>query len=354
MSDFCYLRIAGEREREGNLAEAMKAMVEAARTVDDSAYVRIVTANAKRILAKAAHRSARLLAGSMPTPIHTFNDTPDNYGRFAKGMQGRLPPLIALTTISRRVSRVASTIDSILAQTVRAHSINLYVSAEPYLVDEGIAPDDKVLCEIANMGVNIYLTTNIGPYRKQIPIVLQLRRGNAPSATPIITIDDDVIYPTNIIGDLLDALERSSAIVAHRGRKITVRNARLARYDTFDEPTPKASLSNLGTGKNGIAYRLSHFPRNAEDFVGPVLAPTADDLWCKWVTGTYCVPTFVLEPRAAYDSAFDFKESAPTDKTGLFHSYNARGMNDTAIDNLEAYFSGRRKSLASLIAGSAK
>jgi hypothetical protein len=121
------------------------------------------------------------------------------------------------------------------------------------------------------------------------------------------------------------------------------------QYDRFDRPATVPALASLGTGKNGIAYRLGYFPQRDEDFIGPVLAPTADDLWCKWVTARYCVPTLILSPDAAFDASRDLQETDPQDKAGLFHRFNARGSNDDAMANLEAYFDAQGSGLLPLL-----
>jgi hypothetical protein len=219
------------------------------------------------------------------------------------------------------------------------------------LIDNGIQCDNPHLKYIASMGVNIYKVPNIGPYRKQYPLVIQLRSSFAPANTPIITFDDDVVYPSNIAGLLMSALDSSDAVVAHRGRKINFEKGRIASYKDFSSPTNFSSNLNMGTGKNGIAYRLKYFPEKYEDYIGHILAPTADDVWCKWATSLYCIPTIILEPMAAFGGSEDFIETQPHDKNGLFHVFNAKGSNDDAINNIEKYFSTKGVGVIALFQG---
>lgn len=256
--------------------------------------------------------------------------------------RSELVPLISFTTISSRLDRVIKTVKSIKNQNYCVHSINLYISEDPYLLDEGISKNDKMLQKIHAEGVNVYLVNNIGPYRKQLPLIFQLKSVGASNQTPFITIDDDVIYPNNIIERLMTVLEGNQYVVAHRGRKIINNGSGFSDYKKFPPPNSYLDYKNIGTGKNGIVYRLGYFPKNIIDYLGINFAPTADDLWCKWTIGFNCIPTYILEPEAAYKPELDFEESEPNDKYGLYHRYNSNGTNDVATQRLELFFSNFR------------
>lgn len=268
-----------------------------------------------------------------PIPIYELSSNPNNYNN--ENAKNKLP-LISLTTISDRLDRLKKTIQSIKEQTVNIHSINLYISETPYLLDNGISHDNPDLLEIHKMGVNIYSVPNSGPYRKQIPVIYQLKKIGASASTPFITIDDDVVYPNNIVERLMSGDVNS--VVSHRGRAMLLGKKSIEEYSTFGIPNKKPSHMNLGTGKNGILYRLGFFPRSIRGYMGPIIAPTADDLWCKWVTALNCIPTEIIEPESAFKPELDFPESNPNDKNGLFHKFNAKGRNDIAIKNLENYY----------------
>lgn len=333
-------------ERDGRLADALSILIKAKSYAKEHSIGKIYEANIDRILNKVKKKAEDFFINIQNLPIFESKNNPRMYVDSRKENQ---LPIISLTTISSRIDRVEKTISSICNQTRKVHSINLYISSEPFLIDKGIQHTNPVLKDIAAMGVNIYHTPNIGPYRKQLPLISQLNAAKAPPQTPFVTIDDDVIYPSTIIDHLMTELENSEAIVAHRGRKMRLDNGRILEYGSFPPPSERTSLFNVGTGKNGIAYRLGYFSKNPRDFVGHIIAPTADDIWCKWVTSAYCIPTLILEPKAAYDPSLDFPETEPLDKNGLFHKYNAKGINDNAIENLETYFAANGKSLAVLL-----
>jgi hypothetical protein len=260
-------------------------------------------------------------------------------------------PVISLTAISGRLKNLERTISSLQAQSLVPASINLFISIEPFLVDEGFDLDDPQLKKLHDIGVNVFVVPNIGPYRKQLPIIKFMRDNGYPSETVFITVDDDVIYPSNTIEMLVSNIKATNTVTAYRGREIVLENNRIGPYKNFRAPVDNISPFNLGTGKNGIAYKLSFFPEQDELFIGSVIAPTADDVWCKWVTGIYCIDTTILEPSAAYDKSKDFQETDPDNKVGLFHVFNAKGRNDVAMEAMEIYFAEKGADLSSILAG---
>ena len=262
-----------------------------------------------------------------------------------------LSPVVSLTCISSRLERLPATLETLFAQDLKPHSVNLYISSEPHLLDKGIPKDHPVLKKVHAMGTNVYEVKNLGPFRKQYPVVAQLHSVNADPSTMIVTVDDDVLYPKDTLRNLATLCKRKQCVVAQRGREMLYADGKVAAYSSFRIPTASVSHMNLANGRNGIMYKLRFFPKNHGLYVGPWLAPTADDLWCKWMTAYYCVPTILTEPKAAFDSNFDFEETDKGDKISLFHAFNARGTNDIAIESLEAYFASRLKSFRTLHGG---
>lgn len=339
-------KTANDYWQQGRLDQALTYYIQAKEDYAESNVIKnTATYSINRVLKQAQDEAEKFDLQIEPLTEHPNN--PNNYKYDPKHPL----PIISFTAISTRIERVVTTVQSITRQSLQPHSINLYISKEPYLVDEGISANNEHLKKLSSLGVNIYYTTNTGPYRKQYPIINQLRKAYADERTPIVTIDDDVIYPENILEDIMLALQENDSVVAHRGRKLTIGPSSIGDYKSFSPPSKKSSLLNMGTGKNGMAYRLSYFPTSLKQFVGPILAPTADDIWCKWATGCFCIPTTILEPAAAYNRSLDFKETAPQDKRSLYHSYNAKGTNDSAIKNIEHFFEFSLNSLHSLCKG---
>ena len=271
-------------------------------------------------------------------PVAEKKDNPRDYSMRRDRRRGLVRPVVSLTTMSTRLHGVLNTVQTLLKQDLKPHSINVYVSTEPYLIDKGVDLDSPTIRQLSDYPlVNLYSVQNIGPYRKIYPVIYQLRNSGAPEDTPIVTVDDDCLYPEDLLSTFMSTMRGTAAIVAHRGRLIQIDDKRIAPYRDFGTPSPEPRLDSLAVGRNGVAYKLRHFPSVREAYVGPLIAPTADDLWIKWVTSIHCVPTVVLEPRAAYDKSLDFENSVATESNTLFDKFNKTGGNDTTIQALEAF-----------------
>lgn len=329
--------LAAEQKEE--LGNALRlAMIGLASSNSASTAADFLSLNVDRLMSKIQRRSCSLLG--LPEPIFVTGSTPETYARDYAVSYEHLP-ILSFTSINSRLDAAVEMVKTLQNQDARFHSVNLYISPDPFLLDEGIEASNPTLGVLHDLGVNIYATHNIGPYRKQFPCIAQLKAAGAPDDTPIVTLDDDVLYPPTAISILLEYAAQHDGVVAHRGRQMVLDGEKFAPYGSFIVPTETESMLNLANGRNGILYRLRHFPQSGKDYVGPIVAPTSDDLWAKACTYSKCIPTVIIEPNAIFDTGLDYKEVSPERKVGLFHQYNARGTNDQAFENLECYFSQR-------------
>lgn len=334
---FSMLSEALAAEHKGLLGEALTCSIRLIRRTRGDKFHEVAQANANRLMLKITRRAKALL--SAPIPLFETSATPLTYANDAGAEEARLPPIVSLTTINGRLDACERTIESLLKQTMKPHSINLYVSEEAYLLDQGISRNHPLVAQIANLGVNIYVVPNIGPYRKQIPIITQLRSSGASDSSCIVTMDDDVLYPELAIERIVTQCRTSGHLAAHRGRRMHRNGEGFASYAGFDAPVSISSLENLPNGRNGIAFLLGHVPFDAKYMTGPIIAPTADDLWLKFVTLVRCIPCAILEPSAIMDPAVDYQDVFPERKEGLWRGYNANGSNDVSLESLDSYFS---------------
>lgn len=249
-------------------------------------------------------------------------------------------PIVALTTISSRITNIDRVIQSLKNQTLTPASINLYISLEKYLLDDGIDPRHPKIKSLKESGVNVFYCKNLGPYRKFYPLLLQLQQLNADPNTVFITVDDDTIYPENLIQDLYCNIRKHRCVIAHRGRNMVVNKSQtIDNYANFTIPLNLPSISSLGQGKNGIAYQFSFFSNIQDLGYGFFIIPKADDIWAKWCTTLQGISTKILEPKAAFDENIDFKEIDPENQKSLFHAFNKHEVNgnDCAIMLAESY-----------------
>ena len=188
------------------------------------------------------------------------------------------PEVVAsLTSFPARIRTVWATIETLMRQSRVPDAIILVLSLEEFPTMR--VPRSIRLLE--RRGVTLHwIDSNIGSYGKLVPA-----RQHFPSAT-IITVDDDVLYASDMLDRLLAASsDRPGWIVGHRGWN-PIRSMdgyqpyvdwMRAGYASPESDTDEVFLTGVG----GVLY-----PPNALDAdllvdieLALQLAPKADDVW---------------------------------------------------------------------------
>lgn len=185
--------------------------------------------------------------------------------------------IISLTTFDKRIDDVYLCIESLLQQSLRPNRIVLWLSDEEF-------PDHAVPASLQRQmprGLEVrFCPRDIGPYKKIIPSLA------AFPESLIVTVDDDVMYPV----DMLDKLYRThlanpKVVVANRAHLVAFDGGGgVAGYKDWQAGTtesgPSARVFPVGVG--GVLYFPGCFDpevMNEEAFMR--LAPGADDVWLK-------------------------------------------------------------------------
>lgn len=190
--------------------------------------------------------------------------------------------IVNLTTTSTRLQMCSATIWSLLNQELSPDQINLWVSTDKFLSDQGISSTPKFVDQFNRLVniVNVKFTNNIGPYRKIIPA---LRIANHDDI--LIYADDDVIYGKKWLYNLYNEFKNNDeqSVVATRVR-MREKNI-FGIYKSY--PSYKVITDNLTlktdfilTGVGGVILKRSMISEKYifnDDFLK--IAPTTDDLW---------------------------------------------------------------------------
>ena len=272
--------------------------------------------------------------------------------RYKKRNQATVPDIlpaeitVVLTTISKRVAHVFKVIESLHKQTLMPKEIILYISKEPYLLDEGIASEQLKDFSIFNK-LKIVFTANTGPYRKILPYLNSLNDNNVKGDKLFVTVDDDTIYPDYFLAQLYESHINLGGVIAFRGRKIELAQSenKIASYSSWGPGIAEPSLLNVPTGKDGILYRRSFFDSNFLQIADALkCAPTADDLWIKWHTTLNFIPSTILNPEACLSDYKSFplvsyeKEDRDASLYASHNSGHGGSKNDISINLLESFF----------------
>lgn len=215
---------------------------------------------------------------------------------------GRVQPdvVVSMTTIRNRLDLVHVAVQSIVFQSVRPRVITLYLSDE---ISEAEIPAN--LERLARFGLKIRFVRDVGPHTKLIYALHDFPTDR------IITVDDDIYYPSNMIETLLKTHERyPHAIVGNWAREIPfrrngtvdcIKKGKLLTPTTLctdvDQKANKAKpgfrVYPYGTG--GVLYPPGALDPQVQDVeLFTRLCPTEDDVWFKAMAllkGTPTAPT---------------------------------------------------------------
>lgn len=183
-------------------------------------------------------------------------------------------PVVSLTSFGARIASVYLTIESIARNNLRPSRLILWIDDV-----EQFNHLPRQLQRLMDRGLEVMLCEDLGPHKKYYPYLLS----ETDFTAPLVTADDDVLYPENWLSSLNDAYEKNDAVVScFRARTVALDGgSALAAYHTWPlrtstDPSPLA----FSTGVSGALYPpsfLRHLKVAGRGFAE--LCPKADDVW---------------------------------------------------------------------------
>lgn len=185
--------------------------------------------------------------------------------------------VVSLTSYEKRIGDAYLCVESLLQQSLRPDRIILWLSRSNF-------PNGKVpalLRKQESRGLEIIFTDeDLGPYKKYVYALERFPR------SLVITVDDDILYPVDMVEQLYDAwLENPETIQCHRAHAMRLdKPGQLAPYRKWASCPPGRPPSSLvfPTGVCGVLYfpgALHEDATNRDQFLR--LCPMADDIWLK-------------------------------------------------------------------------
>ena len=179
---------------------------------------------------------------------------------------------VSLTSFPARINKVWIVIESLLRQKKKADRIVLYLSEVDF-------PDKtlpKSLLRLKKKGVEImFVEGNLRSHKKWYYAFQDYRNEY------VVTADDDIVYPSNMLVDLWNAhLHFPSMGIARYAKQVMFTLSGVAPYNTWGKVknNPSASIS-FGSG-GGYLFPVRNLNKGifAID-VFMEICPNADDLW---------------------------------------------------------------------------
>lgn len=204
---------------------------------------------------------------------------------------GTAPVTVSLTTYGPRLQTVATAIESIARGAERPQRLVLWLDASDLQASRPAA-----LRRLERRGLEVRLSPNFGPHTKYHPFV----QSRTDHDRPLVTADDDIIYPANWLSLLTAAGRRHpDAINAHWVSVMGASGDRMAAYATWERARDTAARpGNFALGVSGVLYppaMLAELQRRGDGFL--TSCPTADDIWLNWAALRAGIP--VRQVRAA-------------------------------------------------------
>ena len=136
----------------------------------------------------------------------------------------------------------------------------------------------KPLKRLERRGLEVRLTRNHGPHKKYYPYI-QVQKA---FHLPLVTADDDVLYPDDWLDGLVQAFrERPDVVNCYRARVVAWNGDRLSKYEDWAMcESSEPSLKHFATAGLRCIYppELLRALKNAGALLSNV-APKADDIW---------------------------------------------------------------------------
>jgi len=184
--------------------------------------------------------------------------------------------IISLTTYNKRIHDVHLVIESIAQQTIKPNRLILWLDKDEFTVES----IPIILHKQIKRGLEVKFCPDYRSYKKLIPTLQQF-----PDAD-VITIDDDVLYPHDMVEALIKEHQRyPQCIIANRENQILFnKNGEIKPYGQWIRGTEDESVLNINVpvGVGGVLYPMGSLHSeclNIEGFMK--LAPYADDIWFK-------------------------------------------------------------------------
>lgn len=210
--------------------------------------------------------------------------------RISSGVEANdpIPIVISLTTFGRRIDDVFLAIESLFQQSHKADKVVLW------LLESDFSPADlpAILKKQCKRGLEIeFYKKDLGPYAK---FYYSLKK--YPGSL-VLTVDDDVIYPIDMVDQLYRAyIQQPDIIHCHRAHKILFSDEGnilpYKQWSRIARDTQQPSRLVFPTGVGGVLYFPGCFDDevlNQDAFMK--LSPYADDIWLKAMSlkkGTMC------------------------------------------------------------------
>lgn len=260
-----------------------------------------------------------------------LNITNNKYQQLEKCDKTHGRVIVSLTSFHKRIGKVWITIESILRQSTKPDMIILWLSKEEFPKLECLP---KNLLKLHKKGLKIELRDgNIMSHKKYYYTLTEYPNDH------MITIDDDIIYPSNFISSLVDGYKQYPECVISRFSFKILRNHKgeLLPYNLWSSVLLNHSTLpsfDIFFGSGGGTFFPAHILDEEAKNITLAMEKCkyADDVWLN----TMC--RLNKKKVVVIDNLFSFLPILYLKNFNLTSINNDQNYNDVQIDALRLYY----------------
>lgn len=230
---------------------------------------------------------------------------------------------ISLTSISSRLHILPKTLKSLLTQTLKPEGIHIFLSKEPFNIDQGCTslPGELQALLDAEPLLHLHWTENHGPFRKLLPFAKLFPN------IPVLVVDDDTIHESTFVETAYTLWKEHQCCISFRATIMSPEHP----YRTWFDGAGETSIGLFHKGNGGVVYHTSWLQdlRIHDSSIFLKFCPTADDIWFNVWRMRQGIPCYCTKKPM-------IQQSLPV-PVGLFQTNESK--NDAILKDVLKYMS---------------
>ena len=238
--------------------------------------------------------------------------------------------ILSLTSFPLRTGKLWMVLESLLRQTIKPSRIIVWLSKCQFPTEESVPVS---LLNYREKGVDIEFVEEDYKSHKKYHYVV-----NRFPNSVLVTLDDDILYPSTMLENLLVAHHKyPNAVIARYAYKMSYEdNGTIAPYSKWKRimfPQPPSHNVFFGSG-GGTLFPVGAFNEDVKDIeLARTLCPTADDVFLNAQCQLINTPIVVVDSKVALLNV-QYKE----DKRLATANIDEGNANDVQIAKVNSYY----------------
>ena len=216
------------------------------------------------------------VTGNIVLPVYFYMTAKNKYFTLSPPIKSQGRIIVSVTSFPKRIGRLWLTLESILRQKIKPDMLIVWLSKEQFPTLDDVPAKIR---HLQKRGIMIRLVDNDFLSHKKYYYTLQIY-----SDDHLLTIDDDIIYPSDFVSSLVDGHEKNpDCIISRYAFEMQYDlNGNLSPYAEWSMMRRKMERTNmafLGTGGGALFPAHSLYNDVLDIDLALRLCKYADDVW---------------------------------------------------------------------------